>query len=46
MWCFGFGFTGGGVRVFCLANGTLSTGSGGSLKDRCGLGERTGGGEC
>jgi hypothetical protein len=34
------------VRVFCLANGALSMGSGGSLNARCGLGDRTGGGEC
>jgi hypothetical protein len=43
---FGLGLTGGGVRVRCFASGALSTGSGGSLNARCGLGDRTGGGEC
>jgi hypothetical protein len=43
---FGFGLTGGGVRVLCLTSGASSCGSGGSLNVRCGLGDRTGGGEC
>jgi hypothetical protein len=45
----GFGFTGGGVRVRILCNGSMSLGSsscgsGGRLKARRGLGERTAGG--
>lgn len=44
--CFGFGLTGGGVCVLCLERGISLCGSGGSLKARCGLGDRTGGGEC
>jgi hypothetical protein len=39
---FGFGFTGGGVFVRCLSRGSPFLGSGGSLKTRCGLGDRTG----
>lgn len=38
----GFGFTGGGVFVRCLCRGSPSFGSRGSLKVRCGLGDRTG----
>lgn len=43
---FGLGLIGGGVRVRCLASDAFSMGSGGSLNARCGLGDRTGGGEC
>jgi hypothetical protein len=41
----GLGLTGGGVLVLVLCSGAVSVGSGGSLNARCGLGDRTGGGD-